>query len=165
MYYSLSRLLPAELNAIRFACYQKGNDYFGPSLATDFERVRNTPRYKAFLAFYSSVRHYPTDPSRFLVSSIEESKRLHLDAGMREVLAMDLFVTPDPLSLLASPLVRRLECISDEYRGKCGDVGGLACSGSAAEPPAATVSGAGGGESRGGGAGGRGVYDDGGEEE
>ncbi|KAK8823929.1 hypothetical protein WA538_001216, partial [Blastocystis sp. DL] len=95
VYYSLSRLPPEELNAVRFACYQKGNDYFGSSLATDFNRVRNTPRYKSFLAFYSSVRNYPTDPSRFLVSSLEESRRLHLDAGMRAVLAMDLFVTSD----------------------------------------------------------------------
>ena len=151
MYYSLSRLPPAELDAIRFACYQRGNDYFGPSLATNFDNVRNSPRYKAFLAFYSSVRNYPTDPSRFLVSTVAESRRLQLDAGMGEVLAMDLFVTPDPLSLLASPLVRRLECISDEYRGDRGDVGEVGRSGSAAEPTAATVSGAGGGESRGGG--------------
>ena len=153
MYYSLSRLPPEELNAVRFACYQKGNDYFGSSLATDFNRVRNTPRYKSFLAFYSSVRNYPTDPSRFLVSSLEESRRLHLDAGMRAVLAMDLFVTSDPLSLLASPLVRRLECISDAYRGRRGDGREVGRSGPAAEPTAAAVSGAGAGE-RGGGAGG-----------
>lgn len=84
MYYSLSRLPPEELNAVRFACYQKGNDYFGSSLATDFNRVRNTPRYKSFLAFYSSVLQLSDGPlavPRFLARGEQASPPGRGNAG------------------------------------------------------------------------------------
>ena len=69
------------------------------------------------MTFYSA-HDYPTDESRFLISSMRERKSLHLDEDDLCVLKMPLFVTPDPLSIMVCSLIPRMECICQDYREK-----------------------------------------------
>ena len=98
-------------------CYKKGNDYFPSVSVSSLDEVRNTERYRAFLSYYSA-EFYPTDEWRFLVSSVNDKLSRPLNEGELEVLRMDLSVTPDPMNLVVSSLVRRMECITPLYRNE-----------------------------------------------
>lgn len=116
-YYSLSGVSEKEKNALYLECYKKGNDYFLSVSVSSLDEVRDTERYRAFLSYYSA-EFYPTDEWRFLVSSVNDKLSRPLNEGELEVLRMDLSVTPDPMNLVVSSLVRRMECITPLYRNE-----------------------------------------------
>lgn len=117
VYYSLSSASQESRDAFLLKCYNKGNDYVGSHKATSLDEVRDTDGFKYFMTFYSA-HDYPTDESRFLISSMRERKSLHLDEDDLCVLKMPLFVTPDPLSIMVCSLIPRMECICQDYREK-----------------------------------------------